>query len=84
MLLQIDRLVEIEEATDKLVVDLLGGVTGAFAFENGYKVKLNDDRVVVLEKVEGKIKCNQVFTVDSTITQAWLLNDEGKTLRKLI
>ncbi|EGO7586669.1 hypothetical protein [Enterococcus faecalis] len=84
MLLQIDRLIEIEEATDKLVVDFLDGVSVVFAFENGYKVKFNDDRVVVLEKVAGKIKCNPVYTEGSKICQAWLLNDNGKTIRKLI
>ncbi|MCH1677398.1 hypothetical protein [Enterococcus faecalis] len=84
MLLQIDRLIEIEDATDKLVVDFLDGVSGAFAFENGYKIKFNDERVVALEKVNGTIKCNQVYTEGSKICQAWLLNDEGKTLRKLI
>ena len=89
MLLQIDRCVDISSEDSskkvKLVVDYLDGVYGAFATENGYKLKLKeDDRMVTLEKIDGEIVSNQVYLEGSKISQAWLLNDNGKTLRQLV
>ena len=84
MILQLDRVVPLEDGKHKVVVDFLDGVNGAFGHANGYKVKFNDERVVMLEKVGNYIQTNQVYTETSKVTQAYLLNDEGKTLRKLI
>ena len=89
MLLQIDRCVDISSEDSskkvKLVVDYLDGVYGAFATENGYKLKLKeDDRMVTLEKIDGEIVSNQVYLEGSKISHAWLLNDNGKTLRQLV
>lgn len=89
MLLQIDRLVDISSEDSskkmKLVTDFFDGVYGAFASENGYKLKLKeDDRMITLENINGEIISNQVYLEGSKISQAWLLNDNGKTLRKLV
>ncbi|MDT2060716.1 hypothetical protein P7G68_09690 [Enterococcus faecalis] len=87
MLLQIDKFnkkeLEGKEAA-KLLVDYIGGVSGTSCDSDAVKVFNNSDPIVITFGKEQTTAINLPYYEDFKIVAVWLLNDEGKTLRKLI
>ena len=84
MLLQIDKFnkkeLEGKEAA-KLLVDYIGGVSGTSCDSDAVKVF---NPIVITFGKEQTTAINLPYYEDFKIVAVWLLNDEGKTLRKLI
>lgn len=87
MLLQIDKFnkkeLEGKEAA-KLLVDYIGGVSGTSCDSDAVKVFNNSNPIVITFGKEQTTAINLPYYEDFKIVAVWLLNDEGKTLRKLI
>lgn len=88
MILQIDKTKDVPEGEiTVLKSDFIEGVRRTLDTEGGVKLYLTDDVVLTLERdMGGKLALYNYLDDYSgyTIGQAWLLNDQGKTLRKLM
>lgn len=88
MILQIDKTKDVPDGEiTVLQSDFIEGITRTLSTERGVKLYLTDDVVLTLERDTGcKIALYNYLDDYSgyTIGQALLLNDQGKTLRKLM
>lgn len=88
MILQIDKVKEEKENIPVVLKsDYIDNVVRTTHTDRGVKLSLADDTVLTLEKdMGGRIALyNYLSDYEGyKICQAYLLNDEGKTLRKLI
>ncbi len=87
MLLQIDKFskkeLEGKEAA-KLLVDYIGGVSGTSCDSNAVKFLTRVTRLSLHLARSKQLQLTCSITKILKIVAVWLLNDEGKTLRKLI
>lgn len=87
MILQIDKTKDVPEGeiTD-LKSDFIEGIKRTLSTERGVQLYLADDVVLTLERDMGGRFALYNYLNDYngyTISQAWLLNDQGKTLKRL-
>lgn len=86
MLLQIDKILKGKEEVVR--TDIIEGVKRTNYCEDFLMVELNDGDVKTFAKGEidnsFDADVSEEFKSSYIISQVWLLNDEGKTLRKLI
>lgn len=87
MLLQIDKFLKKEGSPKVMRTDIIGEVTRTNQMEDFVMVRFKDGSVV---SFSSKTKDNS-FKIDCSlemheylVSQVWLLNDEGKTIRKLV
>lgn len=88
MILQIDKTKDVPDGEiTVLQSDFIEGITRTLSTERGFKLYLTDDVVLTLERDMGGRFALYNYLDDYnnyTIGQAWLLNDQGKTLKRLI
>ena len=88
MILQIDKTKDVPEGEITAIKsDFIEGITRTLSTERGFRLYLTDDVALTLERdMGGNLTLYNYLDVYSgyTIDQAWLLNDQGKTLRKLM
>lgn len=86
MLLQIDKVLESKK--EMVRTDIIEGVKRTNYCEDFLMVELNDGDIKTFAKGEIDNSFNpdvsEEFKSSYIINRVWLLNDEGKTLRKLI
>lgn len=86
MLLQIDKVLESKKKVVR--TDIIEGVKRTNYCEDFLMVELNDGDIKTFAKGEIDNSFNpdvsEEFKSSYIINRVWLLNDEGKTLRKLI
>lgn len=86
MLLQIDKVLESKKEVVR--TDIIEGVKRTNYCEDFLMVELNDGDIKTFAKGEIDNSFNpdvsEEFKSSYIINRVWLLNDEGKTLRKLI
>lgn len=87
MILQIDKTKDVPEGEiTVLKSDFIEGVKRTLSTERGVQLYLADDVVLTLERDMGGRFALYNYLDDYngyTIGQAWLLNDQGKTLKRL-
>lgn len=87
MILQIDKTKDVPEGEiTVLKSDFIEGVKRTLSTERGVQLYLADDVVLTLERdMGGRFALYNYLDDynDYTIGQAWLLNDQGKTLKRL-
>lgn len=87
MILQIDKTKDVPEGEiTVLQSDFIEGVKRTLSTERGIQLYLADDVVLTLERDMGSRFALYNYLDDYngyTIGQAWLLNDQGKTLKRL-
>lgn len=88
MILKIDKTKDVPDGEiTVLQSDFIEGITRTLSTERGVKLYLTDDVVLTLERDMGGRFALYNYLDDYmgyTIIQAWLLNDQGKTLKRLI
>ena len=88
MILQIDKTKDVPEGEITAIKsDFIEGITRTLSTERGFRLYLTDDVALTLEKdMGGSFVLYDYFNGYSgyTIDKAWLLNNEGKTLKQLI
>lgn len=88
MILKIDKTKDVPDGVPTVMKsDFIGGITRTLSTERGVKLYLTDDVVLTLERDMGGRFALYNYLDDYmgyTISQAWLLNDQGKTLKRLI
>lgn len=88
MILKIDKTKDVPDGVPTVMKsDFIGGITRTLNTERGVKLYLADDVVLTLERDMGGRFALYNYLDDYmgyTISQAWLLNDQGKTLKRLI
>jgi len=87
MILQIDKTKDVPEGeiTD-IKFDFIEGIKRTLSTERGVQLYLADDVILTLERDMGGRFALYNYLDDYsgyTIDQAWLLNDQGKTLKRL-
>lgn len=87
MILQIDKTKDVPEGElTVLKSDFIEGIKRTLSIERGFQLYLADDVVLTLERDMGSRFALYNYLDDYngyTIKQAWLLNDQGKTLKRL-
>lgn len=87
MILQIDKTKDVPEGElTVLKSDFIEGIKRTLSTERGVQLYLADDVVLTLERDMGGRFALYNYLDDYngyTIEQAWLLNDQGKTLKRL-
>ncbi|UYE92558.1 hypothetical protein H1_138 [Efunavirus H1] len=87
MILQIDKTKDVPEGEiTVLKSDFIEGIKRTLSTERGVQLYLADDVVLTLERDMGGRFALYNYLDDYngyTIGQAWLLNDQGKTLKRL-
>lgn len=87
MILQIDKTKDVPEGEiTVLKSDFIEGIKRTLSTERGVQLYLADDVVLTLERDMGGKFALYNYLDDYngyTIGQAWLLNDQGKTLKRL-
>ena len=88
MILQIDKTKDVPEGEiTVLKSDFIEGIKRTLSTERGVQLYLADDVVLTLERDMGGRFALYNYLDDYngyTIGQAWLLNDQGKTLKRFI
>lgn len=88
MILKIDKTKDVPDGVPTVMKsDFIGGITRTLSTERGVKLYLADDVVLTLERDMGGRFALYNYLDDYmgyTISQAWLLNDQGQTLKQLI
>ena len=88
MILKIDKTKDVPDGVPTVMKsDFIEGITRTLSTERGVKLYLADDVVLTLERDMGGRFALYNYLDDYnnyTIGQAWLLNDQGKTLKRLI
>lgn len=88
MILKIDKMKDVPDGVPTVMKsDFIGGITRTLSTERGVKLYLADDVVLTLERDMGGRFALYNYLDDYmgyTISQAWLLNDQGQTLKQLI
>ena len=88
MILQIDKAQDVPEGVPTATKsDFIDNVVRTTYVERGVEVHLADGTILILGYDSGgRLAFYNYITdyIEYSISQVWLLNDEGKTLRKLL